>query len=109
MGALFYVLALTMVRTLQALPLRWVAWIGRGGGVLAYWVDARHRRVARQNLAASFPEWSPQAVREHGQRRAVEAIALDMNRAFEAAIRRDPANWFWVHNRWKGRARGPKR
>ena len=20
---------------------------------------------------------------------------------FEAAIRRDPANWFWVHNRWK--------
>ena len=26
---------------------------------------------------------------------------LDVNRAFEAAIRRDPANWFWVHNRWK--------
>ena len=22
-------------------------------------------------------------------------------RALEAAIRRDPANWFWVHNRWK--------
>ena len=21
--------------------------------------------------------------------------------ASEAAIRRDPANWFWVHNRWK--------
>jgi KDO2-lipid IV(A) lauroyltransferase len=26
---------------------------------------------------------------------------LDVNRAFEAAVRRDPANWFWVHNRWK--------
>ncbi|HTL15706.1 MAG TPA: lysophospholipid acyltransferase family protein, partial [Patescibacteria group bacterium] len=40
-------------------------------------------------------------VREHGQPRSVEAIMLDVNRAFEAAIRRDPANWFWVHNRWK--------
>jgi hypothetical protein len=26
---------------------------------------------------------------------------LDVNRAFEDAIRRDPANWFWVHKRWK--------
>jgi KDO2-lipid IV(A) lauroyltransferase len=26
---------------------------------------------------------------------------IDVNRAFEAAIRRDPANWFWVHRRWK--------
>ena len=34
-------------------------------------------------------------------RRSVDAVALDMNRAFEAAVRRDPANWFWVHNRWK--------
>ena len=25
----------------------------------------------------------------------------DVNRAFEAAILRDPANWFWVHRRWK--------
>jgi KDO2-lipid IV(A) lauroyltransferase len=31
------------------------------------------------------------------------AIMLDVNRAFEAAVRRDPANWFWVHNRWKAR------
>lgn len=42
-----------------------------------------------------------------GHPRALEAIALDMNRAFEAAVRRDPANWFWVHRRWKpGRHRG---
>jgi KDO2-lipid IV(A) lauroyltransferase len=33
--------------------------------------------------------------------RTTEAIMLDVNRAFEIAIRRDPANWFWVHNRWK--------
>jgi len=39
--------------------------------------------------------------RENGKARDVTAITLDVNRAFEAAIRRDPANWFWVHNRWK--------
>ena len=36
-----------------------------------------------------------------GRARPVEDITLDVNRAFEAAVRRDPANWFWVHNRWK--------
>ena len=34
-----------------------------------------------------------------------EDIMRDVNRAFEAAVRRDPANWFWVHNRWKIRGR----
>ena len=38
---------------------------------------------------------------ERGVPRSTEAIMLDVNRAFEAAVRRDPANWFWVHNRWK--------
>src|SRR5262249_44918908 len=37
----------------------------------------------------------------NGQPRPTADIMLDVNRAFEAAIRRDPANWFWVHNRWK--------
>jgi KDO2-lipid IV(A) lauroyltransferase len=40
-------------------------------------------------------------IHEDGKPRRVEAITLDINRAFEAAVRRDPANWFWVHNRWK--------
>lgn len=35
--------------------------------------------------------------------RPIAEIAGDMNAAFERAIRRDPANWFWVHNRWKPR------
>jgi lauroyl/myristoyl acyltransferase len=39
--------------------------------------------------------------RENGHPRSTEAIMTDVNRAFEIAIRRDPANWFWVHNRWK--------
>ncbi len=40
-------------------------------------------------------------VRENGEARSTEAIMLEVNQAFEAAVRRDPANWFWVHNRWK--------
>ena len=36
-----------------------------------------------------------------GARRPVEDVMRDINRAFETAIRRDPANWFWVHRRWK--------
>lgn len=38
---------------------------------------------------------------ENGKPRSTEAITADVNRALENAIRRDPANWFWVHNRWK--------
>jgi lauroyl/myristoyl acyltransferase len=44
---------------------------------------------------------------ENGKARPVAAIMADVNRAMEAAVRRDPANWFWVHNRWK--ARGQKK
>lgn len=39
--------------------------------------------------------------RENGAARPVRDITADINRAFEAAVRRDPANWFWVHDRWK--------
>jgi len=39
--------------------------------------------------------------RENGQARPIAAIMRDVNRAFEVAVRRDPANWFWVHRRWK--------
>jgi Kdo2-lipid IVA lauroyltransferase/acyltransferase len=42
---------------------------------------------------------------ENGSPRPVAAIMLDVNRAFEAAVRRDPANWFWVHKRWKNSKR----
>lgn len=41
------------------------------------------------------------ATHEHGQPRPKEDITRDVNRALEAAVRRDPANWFWVHDRWK--------
>jgi KDO2-lipid IV(A) lauroyltransferase len=38
---------------------------------------------------------------ENGRPRSVEAITADIVKALEAGVRRDPANWFWVHNRWK--------
>ena len=44
---------------------------------------------------------------EDGTRRTCEAITRDINSAHEAAIRRDPANWFWVHNRWKQKINSP--
>ena len=43
-----------------------------------------------------------------GRPRSTEAIMLDVNRAYEVAIRRDPANWFWVHKRWKPMAERPQ-
>ena len=46
---------------------------------------------------------------ENGAPRSKEEIMLDVNRSLETAIRRDPANWFWVHNRWKpGMGRIPR-
>ena len=36
-----------------------------------------------------------------GHPRSSEDIMIDVNRSFEKAVRRDPANWFWVHRRWK--------
>jgi lauroyl/myristoyl acyltransferase len=39
--------------------------------------------------------------RTNGLPRSTEEIMRDVNRAFEISVRRDPANWFWVHKRWK--------
>ena len=39
---------------------------------------------------------------ENGAPRSSEDIMRDVNKSFEKAVRRDPANWFWVHRRWKG-------
>ena len=51
----------------------------------------------RVELSAEIP------THRDGVRRCAEEIMQDVNRMFEQAVRRDPANWFWVHNRWKPR------
>lgn len=45
---------------------------------------------------------------ESGHARSSEDIMRDVNRSFEEAVRRDPANWFWVHRRWKGGEAKPR-
>ncbi len=51
----------------------------------------------------------PIRMEENGKRRAVEDIMSDINANLEAGVRRDPANWFWVHNRWKTKDGKPPR
>lgn len=70
---LVYFVARALVSLIQAFPLTWVARMGRVGGAVAYWLDARHRRMALKNLRQSFPEQFDQAqavacIREHFRR-----------------------------------------
>jgi len=45
---------------------------------------------------------------ENDSPRSSADIMRDVNHSFEKAIRRDPANWFWVHRRWKVQNASPK-
>ena len=54
MDAVLYWIARGAVTLVQALPLRWGAWLGRAGGAFFYWMDARHRQVALRNLKQCF-------------------------------------------------------
>lgn len=63
MDWLLYCFARALFAVLQALPLRWVARIGRFFGALAYALDKRHRRVAQKNLANCFPDKSAEEIR----------------------------------------------
>ncbi len=79
MEGLLYWLARGLIAGVQALPLRWVARLGRLGGALAYRLDARHRRVTRRNLTRCFgAEKSPseiQALTQETFRRIGENFA----------------------------------
>src|SRR5439155_10927501 len=61
MDTLLYLVARALVALLQALPLTWVARLGRAGGALAYWLDGRHRRVGLRNLTLCFGREKPPA------------------------------------------------
>jgi lauroyl/myristoyl acyltransferase len=63
MEFLLYAVMRSLIAFLQALPLRLVARLGRAGGGLAFWLDARHRKVALNNMALSFPEKDKMEVR----------------------------------------------
>jgi len=64
MDTFLYYVARAVIAFVQALPLGWAARLGRACGVLAFWIDARHRRVALANLQACFgAEKSPAEIR----------------------------------------------
>src|SRR5664280_2269465 len=64
MDTLIYWPARALIALIQALPLALVARLGRAGGGLAFWLDARHRRVALKNLAMCFGrEKTPEEIR----------------------------------------------
>jgi Kdo2-lipid IVA lauroyltransferase/acyltransferase len=64
MDTLLYWPARALVALIQSLPLPLVARLGRAGGALAFWADARHRRVALQNLQMCFgQEKTPREIR----------------------------------------------
>ena len=54
MDTILFYIARTAIALIQALPIRWVARLGRCGGTVAFWVDARHRRVALANLTRCY-------------------------------------------------------
>jgi KDO2-lipid IV(A) lauroyltransferase len=56
-------------------------------------------RVGPAKWRVEFGEFV--STHENGRPRRSEDIMRDVNRAFETAVRRDLANWFWVHRRWK--------
>jgi KDO2-lipid IV(A) lauroyltransferase len=56
----------------------------------------------RIGLARWRLEFGPKMVTHiNGHPRLTEDLMREVNSELETAIRRDPANWFWVHRRWK--------
>jgi Kdo2-lipid IVA lauroyltransferase/acyltransferase len=58
-----YGLVAGLRRVLAVLPHGVVRWCGARLGMLFYWADAKHRRVAMTNLSQSFPTRTPAEVR----------------------------------------------
>ncbi len=54
MSLIIFYITSAIIRCIQALPLPWVALSGRIGGRIAFYLDARHRRVALVNLRQVF-------------------------------------------------------
>ncbi len=50
------------------LPISGLSIIGRGLGRIAYWLDLRHRRIVRQNIAFIYPDCSPRQRRQLAKR-----------------------------------------
>jgi len=89
MEAVLYLLARGLIAVLQKLPLRLVARLGRFGGAVVHLLDARHRRVARENLNRCFgrdlPASARRALARENFRRIGEAFACSVRTAAMSA------------------------
>lgn len=89
MDRLLYIFANSVLLCIEALPLNFVARLGRAGGLMVYLLDARHRRVARRNLARCFPEKSSAEVRalvKENFRRIGESYVCGLRTASMTAV-----------------------
>jgi KDO2-lipid IV(A) lauroyltransferase len=103
MDRLLYLVARSLIAGIQALPLRLVARLGRGGGLIAYHLDARHRRVARRNIARCFPEKSSAevgALVKENLRRIGESYASGIKTASMTAEQLRPHLELQVPEHW---------
>ncbi|MDZ4290144.1 MAG: lipopolysaccharide heptosyltransferase II [Prosthecobacter sp.] len=66
----------------------------RSGGVMLP-LAIYDKGPGRWRLVCSGPVNSTEA------KPTIEGLTTAMNLAVEQMVRRQPANWFWVHNRWK--------
>ena len=78
-------LALGILWLLHWLPLRLLAPLGRGLGLLLFALSKERRFVARKNLELCFPEWTPE------QR---ERVVRDNFRRFGRALLESSIAWF---------------
>jgi KDO2-lipid IV(A) lauroyltransferase len=53
---------------IASIPQKHIARVGRLLGMLAYFVDIRHRRIVRRNLQFTHPEWSRDRIRRLSKR-----------------------------------------
>ena len=69
---------------------------------MRYKADLYSAVVYRTSLAHWLIDIGPQIPLRNGKRlRAVGDVTQEVQNLLGEAVRRDPANWFWVHNRWR--------
>ena len=96
MDSLLYLVVWLLVAFIHALPLTWVARMGRALGGLAYWLDARHRRVALQNLAMCFEkEKTPAEIRTLSQALDRMTERLQQRARYVAEFAATVSQTFW--------------
>ena len=69
---------------------------------MRYKADLYSAVVYRTSLAHWTIEIGPQIpLRSDGRLRAVGDVTQEIQDLLGDAVKRDPTNWFWVHNRWR--------